>query len=119
MYDLHSIFDIDEHAKHFIHYLEVIIFPDGHVEYAVPSHQEKLISICCSNLNITRDELNKRCPQEYYFDFLRWLCKVSKCVSVWETMIQFYTLTDEQYYTLQLLKDRGLYLGDIPTGFIV
>ena len=34
MYDLYSKFDIEQHKKHYINYLEVILFPDGHIEYA-------------------------------------------------------------------------------------
>lgn len=46
MYDLMtSKFDVDEHIKNYPFYTEVIIFPDGHVEYAIPSHQEKLCQV--------------------------------------------------------------------------
>ena len=45
MYDLHSPFDLQKHMETYINYLEVVIFPDGHIEYAVPSHQEKLIRV--------------------------------------------------------------------------
>ena len=45
MYDLNSKFDIEQHKKKYINYLEVIIFPDGHIEYAVPSHQATVTMI--------------------------------------------------------------------------
>ena len=67
---LHSPFNIETHKKTFINYLEVVILENGIIEYAIPSHQEKLISICCKQLNIDRNELAKMCPQEYYFHYL-------------------------------------------------
>ena len=42
---LHGPFNIETHKKTFIDYLEVIIRPDGIVEYAVPSHMYKLMSV--------------------------------------------------------------------------
>lgn len=42
---LQAPFDIETHKKTFIDYLEVIIRPDGTVEYAVPSHMYKLMSV--------------------------------------------------------------------------
>lgn len=111
MYDLHCPFDIEQHKKHYINYLEVVIFPDGHIEYAVPSHQEKLIAVCMKELRLTRDALNKRCPKDYYFNFLVWLCNVSHCVSVWDRYIvtsDTVPLTKEQKDTIELLKKEGL-----------
>lgn len=111
MYDLYSPFDIEQHTQNFVDYLEVVVFPDGHIEYAVPSHQEKLIAVCMKELGLTRDELNKRCPKEYYFDFMTWLCNVSHCVSVWNEYIvtsDIVPLTIEQRKTLQELIKCGL-----------
>lgn len=114
-YDLNSKFDIEQHKKKYVNYLEVIIFPDGHIEYAVPSHQEKLIAVCREKLRISRDELNGRCPEEYYCDFITWLCNISECVSVWNDFIikpDNASLTRAQIDTLELLKEHGLYRGD-------
>ena len=69
-YDLHSDFDIQKHKENFINYLEVVIHPDGSVHYAVPSHQEYLIRYICEHRNITREELEAKCPREYYCDFM-------------------------------------------------
>lgn len=113
-YDLHSDFDIEQHKKAFIHYLEVVIDESGKIMYAVPSHQEKLISLACEKMNITREELNAMCQQEYYFDFMAWLCKISGACAVWENFIQCYKLTEQQIEALQMLKENGLYLGEIP-----
>lgn len=113
-YDLHSDFDAEQHEKTFIHYLEVVIDENGKIMYAVPSHQEMLIKLACEKLNVTREELNAMCPQEYYFDLMTWLCKVSGACAVWENFIQYDSLTEQQIRALQMLKENGLYLEEIP-----
>lgn len=113
-YNLHSDFSIEQHKKTFIHYLEVVIDKTGKIMYAVPSHQEKLISLACEKLNIAREELNAMCPQEYYSDFMTRLCKMSGACAVWEKFIQADKLTEQQIKALQMLKENGLYLGETP-----
>lgn len=111
MYDLHSPFDIEQHKKHYINYLEVVIFPDGHVEYAIPSHQEKLIQICQDKLDISRYELERMCPRDYYGDFMTWLCNISGCVSVWNNYIvqsDKLPMTTYQKTTIEELIDEKL-----------
>ena len=44
-YDIYCAFDLEKHKQTYVQYLEVVILEDGTVEYAVPSHQEKLIEI--------------------------------------------------------------------------
>lgn len=115
-YDLHSKFDINKHKTHYVNYLEIIIFPDGHIEYAIPSHQEKLIAICCDLLGLTRDGLTKLCPKEYYFDFIQWLCNLSGCVSVWNhgyISKEHTGPNEEQLKALQELKEANIYEGEI------
>lgn len=111
-YNLHSKFDIDKHKKTYINYIEIVILEDGTVEYAVPSHQEKLIKLACQKLNITREELDHMCHIEYYSDFMKWLCKITKSVSVWNGSIIFYFLNSNQIRTLESLRKAGLYKGD-------
>lgn len=113
-YTVYSDFNIEQHKKTFIHYLEVVIDENGKIMYAVPSHQEKMISLACEKLNVTREELNAMCQQEYYFDFMTWLCKISGACAVWENFVQCDKLTAKQIRTLQMLKENGLYLGEIP-----
>lgn len=111
-YDVYSEFDIDKHKATFINYLEVIIEPNGHILYAVPSHQELAIALACNAKGWTRDELNKACPPEYYFDFLTWLLSLTGCISVWN---DFY-MGDANYAQLKALselKDAGIYKGEI------
>lgn len=121
MYDLYSPFDIEQHKQNFVDYLEVVVFPDGHIEYAVPSHQEKLIAVCMKELGLTRDELNKRCPKEYYFDFMTWLCNVSHCVSVWNEYVvtsDTVPLTTEQRKTIYKLINAGLLKLDVSANCV-
>lgn len=110
-YNVYSDFDIEQHKKTFINYLEVVIDENGKIMYAVPSHQEKLIKLACEKLNVTREELNAMCPEEYYLDFMAWLCKVSGACAVWNNHIEKYELTERQVEALKALKDNGLYHG--------
>lgn len=115
-YGLQSKFDIEKHKVHFIDYLEVVILPNGDVQYAVPSHTTKAELLCMEKLGLTREELWKECPPEYMFDYLPWLLSVCGAVSVWNT---FYTLgigkelTRQQYLTLKELKMHGLFKGTV------
>lgn len=115
-YGLQSKFDIEKHKAHFIDYLEVVILPNGEVQYAVPSHTTKAELLCMEKLGVTREELWKKCPPEYMFDYLPWLLSICGAVSVWNT---FYTLgigkelTRQQYLTLKELKMHGLFKGTV------
>lgn len=112
---LNSPFNIETHKKTFVNYLEVIILPDGTVEYAIPSHQEKLISVCIERDGITRPELCDKCPPEYYCDFTKWLSLYSGCVSVWNNFIMG-NPNDLQAQALAELKNNGLYHGPSPSN---
>lgn len=79
---LNGKFNIELHKQTFINYLEVVVRKDGTVEYAVPSHQEKLIAIA-NEMGYNREWLDKNCPREYYFNFMQWMCNLTGCVSLW------------------------------------
>lgn len=111
-YDLHSEFDIEEHKRTFVNYLEVLIEENGHVVYAVPSHQELAIKMACKANKWTRKQLNDACPPEYYFDFMTWLLAQINAISVWNTMY-IGTANEKQKEKLRELKRNGLYKGDI------
>lgn len=115
MYDLSSTFDIEKHRDIYTHYLEAIIFPDGHIEYAIPSHQEKLISICCEKLRVSRQTLYDMCPEEYYYDFVTWLCNISGCISIWTNFMiksDKEPITNLQNQTITKLTEYKIYEGD-------
>lgn len=115
-YGVQSKFDIEKHKVHFIDYLEVVILPNGEVQYAVPSHTTKAELLCMEKLGVTREELWKACPPQYMFDYLPWLLSVCGAVSVWNN---FYTLgigkelTRQQYQILKELKMHGLFKGTV------
>lgn len=112
---LHKAFDVNTHKEFFVNYLEVVIDDTGKVEYAVPSHQEKLVQIAMKKLNLkTREELNDMCPKEYYFDFMTWLCKITGCISVWNNFF-IGDVNDYQLYALRELKNNGVYKGKYTT----
>lgn len=108
---LHSPFDVATHKATFTNYLEVIILEDGTVEYAVPSHQQKLIDLACIKLNITKDELYSKCPREYYFDVITWLSQITGAIAVWDFQYQGTTPNKHQLATLDMLRKEGLYKG--------
>lgn len=108
---LHSPFNIETHKKTFINYLEVVILKDGTVEYAVPSHQEKLVALAINKLNITRQELEDMCPQEFYFDYNVWLASLTDTICVWNDFYQG-VLNEQQRETLEKLKSENLYIGE-------
>lgn len=109
---LHKPFDIETHKRTFVNYLEVVILDNGQIEYAVPSHQEKLISIAMDRLKVTRQELYNLCPPEFYFDVIAWLCIIARCVSVWNDF-SVGKCNPEQMKSLQMLKEHGVYRGKV------
>ena len=114
-YDLYCEFDLEKHKQTYTRYLEVVILEDGTVEYAVPSHQEKLIAFACQKHGVTRNELNAMCPREYYFDFLTWLCMQTGAVAVWNNGCCYGSdINKEQIGTLRRLKMSGVYEGAVP-----
>ena len=113
-YTIHSDFNPKLHKQTFIHYLEVIIDENGKIMYAVPSHQEKMIKLACEKLNVAREQLNEMCPEEYYFDFMTWLSSVSGACAVWENQVMGGKFSEEQIKALEMLKNEGLYSGEIP-----
>lgn len=117
---LHNKFDINIHKENFINYLEVIIRPDGTIEYAVPSHQQKLekIAIEINGIEKFNQELES---DEAYNDYLKWLCNFTGCVSVWNNFcVKPTNFTNEQKQSLKLLSenyykkiDLKLYQGEL------
>ena len=89
---------INFHKLHHINYCEVIIYPNGDIEYCIPSHQETLLRACKMN----KDEFMKICINN---DVLIDLCNKSKCVAVWYNLyINPNEMTDEQFNSLISLK---------------
>lgn len=109
---LHSPFDVETHKKTFINYLEVIIHPDGTIEYAVPSHMIKLTEI----YGKTSEEMF----EDYYasgnvgaiLDPVEWICKQTGCISVWTDGYAGHA-NAVQKRALLMLKNNEVYGGRI------
>ena len=110
MYDVYSPFDIEQHKKTYINYLEVIIIPDGTVMYAVPSHQMAVENYLMRNLDKTRDDVRAMCPVEMWGDYSQWLCDKSGCIMMWDRFfISPSNMTNEQVEKIKELQNEGLF----------
>lgn len=109
---LHMPFSIKRHKETFSHYLEAIIRPDGTVEYAMPSHTEKLLSIIMEKHNINREEALALCPPEFYCDYINWLVQESGCISLW-TKFHLGIPNPAQAEMLRTLTAEGIYDGPL------
>ena len=93
---------IEFHNAHHINYCEAIIYPNGNVEYCIPSHQETLIRIS----NIDKEEFSKRifsCDE-----IMTELCNESNCIALWYNMyINPKTITSRQLESLKLLQKNN------------
>lgn len=108
-------FSIERHKKTYFFYLEIIIDRDGDAHYAYPSHQEWLVHRLCEDRHMTRDEVEKACPKEFYFDYMRWLLRETGCVSVWyEFCVACGKINAAQRKTLEACLEAGIYAGKIP-----
>ena len=104
--DRNTVFDYETHRKNFINYLEVIINKDGTIEYAVPSHQQKLLNLYCKNHNITMEELWNIIPITDNPE--SWIIFNEGVISVWyDFIIRPEYITEEQKNTLHKLKETG------------
>lgn len=107
---LNGPFNLEVHKATFTNYLEAVISPDGIVEYAMPSHLEKLISIYCKEYQVSRDELYDAIPITESPGL--WLCEHTGYIAVWDN---FYIgeANNIQKFVLKQLKDEGVYTGGI------
>lgn len=110
-------FDIELHKKTFVNYLEIIIHPDGLIEYAVPSHSEKLLQVYMNQNNIDdRGEALRRISEAVLLKMDTYgvdaLCELTGCVSVWNDGY-YGKANQKQINKLKTLKLSGLYHGAI------
>lgn len=118
-YGVYSKFDIDKHAATFINYLEIVIDEDGEIHYAVPSHQMFMENILKRRMGDDKFKSMIMEDRAAWTDYLPWLCKHTKCVSVWNEFY-FGKPNDKQLQKLQQLKEKkyskiklSLYQGEI------
>lgn len=114
---LNSPFDIEIHKAQFKNYLEVVILEDGTIEYAVPSHQEKLILLGMEKTGLSREEFYNSCPREYWLDVIAWLNKVTGAIAVWDFKFEGWANLI-QIEKLEELREAGLYRGSIENRAI-
>ena len=101
---LYEPFSPRVHSQVFVNYCEVVIWPDGKVEYAIPSHSEKLYLEYCKKHNIDRDDLWEHFQGENAIDAPDIMMRDMGFVFVWYDHIEHLTkLTDKQLEALQEL----------------
>lgn len=110
---LHGAFDAEIHKLTFIDYLEVVISPDGVVEYAVPSHSEKLLQVYMQQHSIDRGTALRNLASKNN-GYIESLSEATGYISVWnENYITGCKPTQQQLNKLKTLKLQGLYHGRI------
>lgn len=120
---LQGPFDMEVHRLTFFNYLEVVMSPEGVVEYAVPSHNEKLLQIYMKMNSIPDRESAFALLDKQYgrmsMGAVELLSKATGYISIWNDI---YTtgvkLTDKQLRMLQKLKVHGLYRGPVRDLFV-
>lgn len=117
---LHEDFDFQTHADNFFDYLEVIIRPNGKIEYAVPSHQIKLEDVYIELFSESEFQRNMMCD-EAFRDYLQWLVDSTCCCCVWDDFcVKPKNITKAQLQSLKKLADTSythmplkLYRGEV------
>ena len=110
---LHGDFDIALHKETFTDYLEVVIYKDGKIEYAVPSHNNKMAEIYmrqCGLSNIR--EAMDRIPPEYYCAMIEWFNIQTGAIAVWNNGFVG-VANKKQLAVLKKLKMNGVYRGAV------
>ena len=103
---LYRPFDLQMHADNFKNYCEVIICEDGSIEYAVPSHQERLIMHYANKHHISRNKVIELFYNDV--DAIEKMMVDTKIVFVWyEHLCNFTKMNAEQLHALNLLIIYG------------
>lgn len=101
---LHSDFDLQTHVKTFVYYCEVIMWPDGKVEYAIPSHVEKLIAVYADKKGMTVSETKDMLRKETCYPYYRRIMDELSIMFVWY---------DSVFSTKKPTKDQLKMLSDM------
>lgn len=110
---LHGTFDAELHKRTFIDYLEVVISPEAIVEYAIPSHSEKLLQVYMQKYSIDRETALYNLSLSG-IGYIESLSEATGYISVWnEAYITGCKPTQQQLNKLKTLKIQGLYRGRI------
>lgn len=107
-------FDLKKHKEKYTNYLEIIIYADGKIEYANPSHTLKMINIICEMEGKTIQQVYDEVPQKYYADIVAWLNMKTGAIPVWYRGFMG-DPNPIQLRKLKMLKLNGVYGGPIIT----
>ena len=114
---LHSPFDIETHKRTFVSYLEAVISPEGVVEYAVPSHTEKLVEIFMKQKGFddiikAKEYIIKTTINNGMCSTIEFLTGVTGYISIWfDHYVSSDPPTKQQLDKLKELFDNGVYMG--------
>lgn len=110
---LHGDFDMTLHKEIFTDYLEVVIYKDGKIEYAVPSHTNKMAEIYMKQCGLSNiREAMDRIPPEYYGAMIEWFNIQTGAICVWSNGFMGQA-NRKQLAVLRKLKMFGIYKGPI------
>lgn len=88
---------------HHINYCEAIIYKDGEIDYARPSHIENLLRITGEDREVIYEKMPMTASP------IRWLVDYTKCLSVWtQGYARPKEITKEQERTLNELIENNL-----------
>lgn len=94
----------DEFIKNHNHinYCEAIIYVDGDITWAVPSHVNALSKI----IGLSQEELNSKIPITE--SPIHWLIEKTGCISIWYDSWIYYEINEAQRHTLKKLYNSKI-----------
>ena len=95
---------VNAHDK--TNYCEALLFPDGTIMDARPSHTEALIREACKMYHTTKKELFNTMPS--YVGVIHYLVEYTNIVTIWYEFCIADNITDAQMESLKLLQDNGI-----------
>ena len=110
--------DFEEFLKNYKHicYFECIMYPDGTLEEAVPSHMYKMCEIYDNTKSIMK--ISEEIP--IYLSPLTFMLRKTECCALWYNSImideRYQKLTEMQRKNINILREKG-YIS-IPDNFI-
>lgn len=105
---------VEGHRKEFVNYFETLLYPNGKIELARPSHVEALYRYCMIREKKSRESLLDSMPVS--FAPLEFICEKYGIISIW--YYEMITppkekITEEQHNSLQLLIENNIIPSNI------
>jgi hypothetical protein len=102
---LYMPFSAKVHKQVFVNYCEVIIWPNGKIEYAIPSHTEKCINEYCKLKCITREQFYEMFKNEH--NYLNIIMRELGIIFIWyDSIYNANNITDAQKDAISLLIEN-------------